>query len=239
MRRVLILILIVSTMLVACKDDESNLRNELDQVQSNLDNIQSKFDASDVDDLRQELDTMQEALDARKIALDKAEQMLEDQKNQIEESNVDLEALKSQLNKNMDFISFLELTDTELEAYNNFKLEFDHQVLKSLEPLSILKFYFVSSYKKDYDTQYELYVKDENSVMWTKEEDELIPKEHRLSDFDLFTHVYDIEVDIEDDQAMITWHALFGYSDEQGNWRYGFQLYREDDIWRVSFMPMQ
>ncbi|PKM70276.1 MAG: hypothetical protein CVU93_02900, partial [Firmicutes bacterium HGW-Firmicutes-18] len=82
--------------------------------------------------------------------------------------------------------SFMNLTDNELNAYNSFKENYNDMALTGLSPLSIMKLYLYAVKTKDYDTQYELYTKDENQVMWTKEEHLSIPDNHRINDFGIF-----------------------------------------------------
>ena len=53
--------------------------------------------------------------------------------------------------------------------------------LKGLEPITIAKLYVQAGIDKKYDVKYALYTDREELVLWTKEEDEEIPDNHRTT----------------------------------------------------------
>ena len=105
--------------------------------------------------------------------------------------------------------------------------------------------YLYSGYTKDYETQYELYTTKEEWVLWSKEEDENFPQDHRMQgeDFKIFHDIYNLNVGYRNydygESAIITWSSKNGYYDDQGAWEYFFNLTKDNDIWKVSFIPMQ
>lgn len=141
--------------------------------------------------------------------------------------------------------NLLDLNDSETEKLNEFKANYDDQALLGVEPISICKMYLYSSYIGDYETEYELYTTEEDYVMSSKEEYDNIPEEHRKQgeDFKIFQDIYNLNVEYRNDdygeRAIITWSSNNGYYDDQGAWEYFFNLTKDDDIWKVSFVPMQ
>ncbi len=130
------------------------------------------------------------------------------------------------------------MTDDELRLYDSFKEEYNDEMLRAVEPFAIMKFYLHSGYLKDYETEYELYVEHEDSDMsWTKEEHFNIPERDRMKDYGVFEEAYNVEVEIEGNYAVIKWNSDY---DNEENFKYGFSLVKnDDDIWKVSFIPMQ
>ena len=142
--------------------------------------------------------------------------------------------------------NLLDLNDYEAEKLGDFKSSYDDKVLLGLEPISICKMYLYSAYTGDYETQYELYTTKEGWVLCSKEEYENIPEEHRMQteDFKVFNDIYNLNVEIKNQHygevAVITWSSQNGYYDEvEGAWVYFFNLMKDNDIWKVSFIPMQ
>lgn len=182
------------------------------ELESNVSSLQAELDALDLD---------KDARDYVKRLMDK---FFNDYFNQTESTE-----------------SFIELTDSELNAYNSFKENYNDMALTDLSPLSIMKLYLHAAKIKDYDTQYELYTRDENQVMWTKEEHLNIPENHRMEDFGIFETATGRTVTINDGEAIVSWFSAHD-SDafDEDAWQYGFRLTMDDDgIWRVGFMPMQ
>ncbi|HBH12942.1 MAG TPA: hypothetical protein DDX29_07490 [Clostridiales bacterium] len=144
-------------------------------------------------------------------------------------------------NKTDSTESFMDLTDNELNAYNSFKESYNDMALTGLSPLSIMKLYLHAEKIKDYDTQYELYTRDEDQVMWTKEEHLNIPESDRVKDFGIFEKATRRTVTINEGEAIVSWYSTHD-SDEYNEdaWQYGFRLTMDDNgIWRVGFLPMQ
>lgn len=145
------------------------------------------------------------------------------------------------LNQSETTESFMELSDNELNAYNSFKENYDDMALTGLSPLSIMKLYLHAEKIKDYDTQYELYTRDEDQVMWTKEEHLNIPENDRVKDFGIFEKATRRTVTINEGEAIVSWysnHDSDAYNEDA--WQYSFRLAMDDNgIWQVGFLPMQ
>lgn len=139
-------------------------------------------------------------------------------------------------------IDFLELTDEELEIYKSFKNSYNEEVLRGVEPLSIMKLYIHANREKDNETEWELYTKEENHLSWDKEYHMNIPDEHRVSNFTHFENPINIRITCDDNDGVITWEDKY-LEEYDGNgypFRYGFSLVKgKDGIWKVAFMPMQ
>lgn len=137
-------------------------------------------------------------------------------------------------------INLLELSNNELDTYNKFKENYDEFILKDLSPLSICKLYLYSLKTKDYITEYELYTKDKDYVLWSKEEHMNIPEEHRLKDFDIFINAEKLEVNINEKTAYIIWDYKKELDASAKPFRVGFSLTKnKNGIWKVNFMPLQ
>lgn len=137
--------------------------------------------------------------------------------------------------------SLLELNDEEMEIYNEFKENYDESVLQGVEPLSVCKMYFYASTDKDYETQYELYIKDEEYVQWSKEEHLSFSESDRMKEFDQFEKVEDLKVDITDSKhANVNWIYGDDFTVDGNPIRMGFNLVKnKEGVWKVHFMPMQ
>ena len=142
--------------------------------------------------------------------------------------------------------NLIDLSEYEAAKLNGFKSSYNDEVLLGLEPLSICKMYLFSGYMGDYETQYEFYTTNEDYVMWSKEDDENIPEEDRMSitDFKVFHDVYDLNVEFKardyGEEAIITWSSKNGnYDENQEAWVYSFRLIKDNEVWKVAFVPMQ
>lgn len=135
------------------------------------------------------------------------------------------------------------LTCREQEAYEKFKASYGDELLIGEEPLTICKMYLCASLAEDHETAYELYVKNADIILWSKQEFMDIPEKDRMQEFEIFKDVYDCDVLISGDseeRAAIRWKSRNGYVDEDlGETIYQFLLTKEDQVWRVNFMPMQ
>lgn len=141
-------------------------------------------------------------------------------------------------------IDLVNLSAEELDAYNNFKSNYDEEELRGLEPISVMRLYIHASMEKDYETQWELYIKDENYLGWDKEEHLSMqdPDTHR--DYSVFENAVNIDIsyDEEDTGMYITWEDKYldGYDSSGYPFKYGFGLVKnKDSIWKISFLPMQ
>lgn len=143
-----------------------------------------------------------------------------------------------------DSENLMELSETEEEIYNKFAQDYDESHLKGVKPLSICKLYLHAGQVQDYETEYELFIQDENYLGWSKEEHMEIPKEHRQKDWDMFEKTEDIQVSYSEDnqQAFISWIVSDDSNkDADGEpFRYSFSLAKnKEGIWKVCFLPMQ
>lgn len=144
------------------------------------------------------------------------------------------------LNRN----SFLELSDIEKKAYDNFIIDFNEEEISNLFSLSIMKLYLHAQKEKNYEAEWELYTKEEHQMGWDKEEHMKIPEEDRVRDFRHFENPVNIKIEYSDDckEATISWEDKnFEEYDASGNpFRFSFRLVLDKDrIWRVCFLPMQ
>ncbi len=131
------------------------------------------------------------------------------------------------------------LYDFEKEKYEEFRKNYDNSKLKGVEPFTIFKMYLYSAVEKDMETQYELYT-DINPT-WTKEQH---MEMNVMSDFAEFKKTYGVEViyntNNEENKATVTWYSENGYVDkDNGPFKYSFGLTKENEIWKVDYMPMQ
>ncbi len=141
-------------------------------------------------------------------------------------------------------IDLLDLSQEELDAYNRFKSTYDGEKLRGLEPLSLMRLYIHAIMEKDYESQWELYIKDEDYIGWDKEYHMGIPDSDRITDFSVFENAVNIKVDYYDDQenASISWEDKYleEYDNSGYPFKYGFSLVKnKEGIWKVSFLPMQ
>ncbi|MBS4538254.1 hypothetical protein GOQ27_07250 [Clostridium sp. D2Q-11] len=157
----------------------------------------------------------------------------------------DLDSTNSQTTDSDDdeiyTIDLLELSEEEMGIYDEFKKNYDESELKGVEPLSICKMYLHAGYNKDYETQYELYIKDEEYVQWSKEEDMEFPEKDRMKSYEEFQSVENLKVDItEQKHANINWDHPEEVDSDGKPYRFGFNLVKnKDGIWKVHFMPLQ
>ena len=135
-------------------------------------------------------------------------------------------------------ISKLEPVDDKLlqrvhDLYRSFLRTYDQSVLKDATPVEIVGLYYYSAQLKDFETQYELYIKDEGHLQIPK--DEYMNGEHQ--------HIEDIRLEFKEmefekklnGEGVVT---LTKYPDEQ-EIVLGFQLIQTDNGWRPPFMPTQ
>lgn len=158
-----------------------------------------------------------------------------------ENKNQDIEAAKDISSHEINEAAngnFLDLSQDEIEIYNHFKEKYDDEVLRGSSPITLMKLYFYAENMKDFETQYELYIDDPNSVLWSKEEfikvanvekkDEDISSDSILS---YFENAQDPNV------SYTTGAACVEINEEEG---IGFSLkMNKDGIWKVSYLPLQ
>ncbi len=220
---IIIAILILSLVFVGCNNTQQTELNKLKKEISNL---------------KTEILLQKNLLDENKYLYDKIE-VLETQTKELKDKISILKELTALNNYNTDL--------TDLSTYENlkfeeFKLSYDDQVLVGLEPISICKMYLYAALIGDYETEYELYITNEGGFFWSKEEDLKIPIEDHMSDFTIFEDIYNLKVEINNNEkhSVILWNSKNGYIDENiYTYIYGFNLQKDGDVWKVSFVPMQ
>jgi len=133
-------------------------------------------------------------------------------------------------------LSLFELTAKEEEVYSVFQKDLNLKHLIGLEPISVAKLYVKAGIDKKYDVQYALYTDREGYVQWSEEEDEKIPDSDRGSKEQTIKKFNNI-----DKGTFIKTSDYRGYIEyDTGEETIGFQMIKnEDDIWQVSFMPIQ
>lgn len=140
-------------------------------------------------------------------------------------------------NNNLSF----NLNELEQSIYDQ-RYNFDESMLLNVDPISIAKLYAYAMFHGDYDFVYDLYTQREGYVSWSKEEDKLIPKEDRGTREQLANTFNNIEngefYQQNEDEGYIEFET--GFELEPGI-KSGFMLIKnsENDIWKVSFMPIQ
>jgi len=119
------------------------------------------------------------------------------------------------------------------DLYKSFVRTYDQTVLKEATPVEIVGLYYYSAQLKDFETQYELYIKEEGHLYLPKEE--YMNAEHQhIEDFRLEFKEMEFETSLNGEGVV----TLTKYPEEQEN-VFGFQLVRTDNGWRPTFMPTQ
>lgn len=213
------LLIVVSSLMIGCqRNDNEDLKAEITQLKNIIDAQQ------------QQIESMENDIDTFKL--------LEASYNELQET---LEVLKEETTENDRSRDLMDLTLTEKECYDSFKTSYDAKELVGLDPESICSLYIYALFIEDHETVYELYQKDEAHVLWSKEEHFKIQEDEKgMENFDVFKEIYDFKTTFDGDQAHLTWKSKNGYVDEiSGPFTYSFYLSKEDDIWRVCYLPMQ
>lgn len=199
--------------------EKQTLANDIEEKDAKIAEMENN-----VNSLQSDLDSLDMDSDAREYVRRAMEKFFNEYLEQVEPAE-----------------SFMSLTDNELNAYTSFKENYNDMALTGLSPLSIMKLYLHTEKIKDYGTQYELYTRDENQVMWTKEDHLKIPESDRIKDFGIFEKATRRTVTINEDLAIVSWFSTHDSGEyNEDAWQYGFRLTMDDNgIWRVGFMPMQ
>ena len=121
--------------------------------------------------------------------------------------------------------------------YKSFTGTHDQTVLKEATPEEIVGLYYYSAQLKDYETQYELYIKDDTRLQIPKDEYmngeheniEDIRLEFTAMEYALFSEGYGV--------VTLTKHPDPRRSED--NTVIGFQLIQTENGWRPPFMPIQ
>ena len=121
--------------------------------------------------------------------------------------------------------------------YKSFAGTHDQTVLKEATPEEIVGLYYYSAQLKDYETQYELYIKDDTRLQIPKDEYmngeheniEDIRLEFTAMEYALFSEGYGV--------VTLTKHPDPRKSED--NTVIGFQLIQTENGWRPPFMPIQ
>lgn len=129
------------------------------------------------------------------------------------------------------------LNEDELKLYESLKLHTDESLLQHVEPLTVAKLYVFSEYDSNFDVSYALYTQREGHIMWTKEEDQQIPKEHRKTKEKIIAMFKNIEKGtfIETSE----YEGYIEYTNIEGQLAFFSMIKDESGIWKVAFMPIQ
>lgn len=175
---------------------------------------------------------------------DSIKQTDNDIKPQIENLQEKVDFLEKQLDEINYHEDLLDLTTYQSVIFDKFRKSYDVEVLKGLEPISICKMYLYAQLIGDYETQYEFILQNDDFLM-TKEEFLDIFIEEKTNDFAMFKGICDLKVDISTDDynkehAVISWKLKNDcIDDKQGASLYGFSMQKDEEIWKVCFLPLQ
>lgn len=130
----------------------------------------------------------------------------------------------------------LELNDKEREAYESFKQDYDPEVLKLMDPISIAKMYIQASIERDWETEYELYTKREDRVRWSKQEHKEIVEAEKTSPEKVKEAFSGLGAGTFNQTSNFEGYISF----VNKNGEQGFQMVKDENgVWKVSFMPIQ
>lgn len=141
-------------------------------------------------------------------------------------------------------IDLLALSQEELDAYNRFKSNYNEEELRGLEPISLMRLYLHATIEHDLESQWELYIKEENYLGWDKEYHLSEFANHRKREFSEFENAVNIDISYEEDDinTAIVWEDKYleEYDSSGYPFKFTFGLVKnKDGIWKVSFLPMQ
>jgi hypothetical protein len=124
----------------------------------------------------------------------------------------------------------------EKEIYESFKKSYDNELLRGLEPIVVANFYIYASITGDRETQYELYIDDENHIQWSKEHHLSFPPDPQesLSEYVLSFKNADLYF------AFPTGDENSGYvSIVDKPFPYILMTKNSAGIWKINFLPGQ
>lgn len=156
MKKYLWVLLVI--LLVSCSNDQSRIDDLENQVLS-LSQVLKENAESTIEN--------QEITTSIMLSLKEKNQSLEEEVTNLQE---EIRILKEESIKNRNHLDLVDLTLHEQMILDQFKLEYDIEVLKGVEALSICKLYLYSMLIEDYETVYELYTKQESYVYISKED---------------------------------------------------------------------
>lgn len=141
-------------------------------------------------------------------------------------------------------MDLLNLSQEELDAFNRFKFDYDEEELRGLEPISVMKLYIRSIIEKDYETEWELFIKDEKHLGWDKEDHMNMYDKDTNRNYGVFQNAVNIRQGYDEDGEYVSVSFEDKYLDEYDNsgnpFRFSFGLVKnENGIWKASFLPMQ
>lgn len=135
-----------------------------------------------------------------------------------------------------------DLTTLELKKFDQFKVDYNDDVLVGLDPISIFKLFLFAKFTEDYETQYELFTDNPEYVIVNKEAFLSDPQDRITDGKEIFRDIYDLQMEVVEsdvEHANIGWKSKNGYVDENaGAFGYGFALQKDGEVWKVSYMPM-
>lgn len=160
----------------------------------------------------------------------------------LEKVRIEIKDLKENTDVYETYQNLTDLSSYESFKFEQFRQDYDIEVLAELKPVSILRMYLYAKLIEDYETQFELFTTNEEYVLMTKEEFLANSQSGTPSEMDIFEDVYELKISLSEsneEHAYISWKSKNGYIDERaGAFIYGFALQKDDNIWKVSFNPM-
>lgn len=135
-----------------------------------------------------------------------------------------------------------DLTSLELKKFDQFKVDYNDEVLADLDPISVFKLFLFAKFTEDYETQYELFTDNAEYVLVNKEAFLNDPQDRIPFGKEIFRDVYDLHLEVvafDVEHATISWKSKNGVVDENaGAFVYGFALQKYGEVWKVSYLPM-
>jgi hypothetical protein len=129
-----------------------------------------------------------------------------------------------------------ELKPQEKEIYENFKKKYDNEVLRDLDPVVVAKFYLYATKTEDRETQYELYIDDENHVQWSKEEHLSFPKDDQGVMDNYLQQFKNVDIYFEKDVNNEKYGSVRIVNKE---FPYIMMTKNSAGIWKINFLPGQ
>lgn len=229
------ILLVMVILLIGCSG------SEVGEIEAKMSGLEVK-----INDMEAEIVSLKTELDETKNMEEMLKELQEENKklnDQIQTLAIELNLLTIDIEDERDYEDLTVLTEKEKQIYDDFKKDYDTKHLIGLDPVSVMKLYTYANMKADYDTVYELYTKKEEYVLMTKEEHDDLSQNIRAGDFDKFKDVYHLKIRLEssnEEYVTILWKSKNGYvGEDYGAFVYGFSLIKDEDVWKVVFLPMQ
>lgn len=223
-----LIILPITSCSTSSNDKVDELKSEVELLKQNINQYEALFDK--INSLESEL----EELNLLKSQVVDLEQQLKDTKTELKD-------LKENINEYEAYYNFTDLSSFESYKFEEFRQNYDNDILIGLEPLSVFKMFLHAKYIEDYETQYELFTENPEYVTVSKEDFLKEPQDRIPVSKEIFEDVYEINgiAEYDEEHVYISWKSKNGYIDESaGAFAYGFALQKDGEVWKVSFNPM-